>query len=206
MKTRSLSLVVLLSVPAWIVACAGEALPPDTPQNGTAVASAEPPPSTTATAAVTADPTPPTPPPVVAPPPKPGKEKIVGKWQFSFEGEPKAKAEEDAKKKFPKEKDQAKRDAFVKKIGDAAAGEWIEFEGGFFVSHTTDAKGKDKVVLKVKVDVTKDDNTAVSMKAVGKEEVSKKELKDEVSVSFKDDDTISMFDTKKKMNLTFKRK
>jgi hypothetical protein len=44
------------------------------------------------------------------------------------------------------------------------------------------------------------------MKAAGKEEISKKELKDEVSVSFKDDDTISMFDAKKKMNLTFKRK
>lgn len=204
MKSRCLSLVVLLSIPAWIVACGPEAPTPELPQNATAAAEVAPPP--TATAAVTADPTPPTPPPVVAPPPKPGKEKILGKWQFSFEGEPKAKAEEDAKKKFPKDKDQAKRDAFVQKVGEAAAGEWIEFEGGYYVSHTTDAKGKDKVVLKVKYDVTKDDSAAISMKAAGKDEISKKELKDEVSVSFKDDNTISMFDAKKKMNLTFKRK
>jgi hypothetical protein len=204
MKSRSLSLVALLFVPAWIVACGPEAPAPEVPQNATANAEVAPP--TTATAVVTADPTPPTPPPVVAPPPKPGKEKIVGKWQFSFEGEPKAKAEEDAKKKFPKDKDQAKRDAMVAKVGEAASGEWIEFADGYYASHTTDAKGKDKVVLKVKYDVTKDDSASISMKAVGKEEISKKALKDEVSVTFKDDTTISMFDPRKKMNLTFKRK
>jgi hypothetical protein len=202
MNTRHLALVVLMTVPAW-AACSEDPAPQPPPQP-TAAATADPAP---ATAAPTADPAPPAtaaePPP---PPPKPGKEKIVGKWQFSFEGDPKAKADEAAKKKFPKDKDQAKRDAFVQKIADEAAGEWIEFADGYYVSHTT-PKGKDKVVLKVKYDVASDDNTKVSLKPNGKDEISKKELKDVTfAVSFTDDNTIALVDAKKNMTLVFKRK
>src|SRR5262249_51031779 len=109
------------------------------------------------------------------------------------------------KKKFPKEKDQPKRDAFLQKIADEAAGEWIEFADGYYVSHVT-AKGKDKVILKIKYEVTKDESSKLTMKPAGKDEISKKELKDEVSVAFTDENTIAMLDPKKKMTLVFKRK
>ena len=159
-------------------------------------------------AAAPPPPSPPSPgrrPAAPPPPPKPGKEKIVGKWQFSFEGDPRARAEEDAKKKFPKDKDQAKRDAQLAKIADAASGEWIEFVDGAYVSHVTN-KGKDKIVFKIKYDVSKDESASITMKPTGKEEISKKEVKDEMSISFTDENTISLFDPKKKLNLIFKRK
>ncbi|MBK8254346.1 MAG: hypothetical protein IPK82_16970 [Polyangiaceae bacterium] len=166
----------------------------------TAVETAAP----TATAAATAAPTA-TAAVEAPPPPKPGKDKIVGMWMFSFEGEPKAKAEEEAKKKYPKDADQAKRDEYVKKIAETAAGEWIEYKDGYYISHVTE-KGKDKIVAKMKYEVTKDESSSITMKAVGKDEISKKEMKDEVAVSFKDDDTISMVDPGKKITLIFKRK
>lgn len=209
MNMRRLPFMMLLSISALAVACS-DPPPAETPPQPTtepavtAAPTAAETAAPTATAAMTAAPTATaaTPPP---PPAKPGKEKIVGMWQFSFEGEPKAKAEEAAKKKFPNDKDQAKRDAEVKKVEEAAAGEWIEFKDGFYISHVTE-KAKDKIVLKVKYDITKDDNTAVTMKPNGKDEISKKELKDEVTVTFKDDDTISMVDPGKKITLVFKRK
>jgi len=209
MNMRRLPFVMLLSVSALAVAC-GDPPPVETPPQPTGEPAATAAPTAaetaapTATAAATAAPTA-TAAVEAPPPPKPAKEKIVGKWQFSFEGEPKAKAEEAAKKKFPKDADQAKRDAEVKKVEEAAAGEWIEFVDGFYVSHVTE-KGKDKIVLKVKYDVVKDENTALTMKPNGKDEISKKELKDEVTVTFKDDDTISMVDPGKKITLVFKRK
>ena len=139
------------------------------------------------------------------PPARPGKEKIVGQWQFSFEGDPKAKADEAAKKKFPKDKDQAKRDAFVQKIADEAALEWIEFADGYYVSHTT-PKGKDKVILRIKYEIGSDDNTKVSLKPTGKDEISKKTVKEvEFAISFTDDNTIAFVDPKKG-TLVFKRK
>lgn len=196
MNSRTLSLLALVLVPAWAAACA-DPPPPDVPAQPTAD------PVTTATAQ--AAPPPPAPPPAPEPPPKPGKEKIVGKWQFAFEGEPLAKAEADAKKKFPKDKDAAKREAMIKQVGEAAAGEWIEFTDGHYVSHTT-VKGKDKVVLKIKYEIAKDETAKISMKPVGKDEISKKEMKDEVSVAFTDDNTITMMDPKKKITLIFKRK
>lgn len=209
MNMRRLPFVMLLSVSALAVAC-GDPPPVETPPQPTGEPAATAAPTAaetaapTATAAMTAAPTA-TAAVEAPPPPKPAKEKIAGKWQFSFEGEPKAKAEEAAKKKFPKDADQAKRDAEVKKVEEAAAGEWIEFADGYYISHVTE-KGKDKVVLKVKYDVVKDENTALTMKPNGKDEISKKELKDEVTVTFKDDDTISMVDPGKKITLVFKRK
>ena len=200
MKTRFLPLMVLLTVPAWLAACA-DPPPAEPPPQPAAQPAPEPP-----AAPPTADVTPPQPPAAPEPPPKPGKEKIVGKWQFSFEGDPKARAEDDAKKKFPKDKDQAKREAHLKKIADAASGEWIEFKDGYYVSHVT-LKGKDKVVLKVKYDVSKDENTKLSMKPNGKDEISKKELPKDVefAIGFADDNTIQLVDPKKGMTLTFKR-
>jgi hypothetical protein len=205
MNTKYLRLLVLSTLPAWGAACSEPPAPTPPPQPQ--AAPAEPAPAAPAPPAETAATPPAAPAPAPTPPPKPGKEKIVGKWQFSFEGEPKARAEEEAKKKFPKDKDQAKRDAHIAKIAEEAAGEWIEFADGYYVSHVT-VKGKDKVILKVKYDVSKDDSGKISMKPVGKDEISKKELKlkDELAVSFTDDNTISMFDPDKKLNLVFKRK
>lgn len=201
MKMRTLSLAAMMIVPVWLTACA-DPPPPEAPPQPTADPAAAAP-----TVAETAAPTPPpAPPPAPEPPPKPGKEKLVGKWQFSFEGDAKAKAEADAKKKFPKDKDEKKREDFVKKVADEASGEWIEFADGHYVSHTT-VKGKDKVVLKVKYDITKDESSKVAMKPAGKDEISKKELKDvEFNVAFTDDNTISLVDPKKNMTLVFKRK
>jgi len=180
----------------------------ENPPQPTAAPSADPAPTASAanTAAVAPTATPTATAVVEAPPPpKPAKEKIVGKWQFSFEGEAKAKAEEEGKKKFAKEKDTKKLDAFMKAYEEEAAGEWIEFVDGTYVSHVTD-KGKDKIVLKIKYEVTKDDNTSLTTKPVGKDEISKKEIKEEITVTFKDDNTITMMDPKKKITLTFKRK
>jgi hypothetical protein len=194
MKTRILPFFALL-----MVAACSDPPPPEAPPQPTAEPAATAAPTVAQTAA-------PAPPPVVeAPKPKPGKERIVGTWKFSFEGDPKDKAEADAKKKFPKDKDQKKRDAMVQKVADAAAGEWIEFHDGNYISHVT-TKGKDKVVLKIKYEVLKDEDNKLTLKPVGKDAVSKKQITETVHVSFKDDDTISMEDPKKKMNLVFKRK
>jgi hypothetical protein len=208
MNMRRLPFVMLLTASALAAACSDPPPAENAPQPvDTAAATAAPVETAapTATAAATAAPTATAAAMAPAPPAKPGKEKIVGKWQFSFEGEPKAKAEEEGKKKFAKEKDTKKFDAYIKGIEESAAGEWIEFVDGFYVSHVTE-KGKDKIVLKIKYDVSKDDNTSVTMKPNGKDEISKKELKDEVTVTFKDDDTISMVDPGKKITLVFKRK
>lgn len=207
MNMRRLPFLMLLSASALAVACS-DPPPAENPPQPTS----EPAPSAAPTAAETAAPTAapvetaaPTAAAEALPPPRPAKDKIVGQWQFSFEGEPKAKAEEEAKKKFPKDKDQAKRDDHLKKVAEAAAGEWIEFVDGYYVSHVTE-KGKDKLVAKMKYDVVKDENTSITMKANGKDEISKKEMKDEVTISFTDDDTISMVDPGKKITLIFKRK
>ncbi len=204
MKTRYLPLVVLSMVPAWLAACA-ENPAPQTPAEPAPATTAAAPPVTAETAAPPAPAPTPAPVPVADPPPKPAKEKIVGKWQFSFEGDPKTKAEDEAKKKFPKDKDQAKRDAQIAKIAESAAGEWIEFVDGSYVSHVTE-KGKDKIVLKIKYDVGSGDNAKLSLKPTGKDEISKKELKDEMAIAFTDDNTITVLDPKKKMTLVFKRK
>lgn len=192
---------------AWsLVACADPPAAENPPQpTATAEASATATAEATASAAPVTTSAPTASAKVEAPPAKPLKEKVVGKWQFSFEGEPKTKAEEELKKKFAKEKDTKKLDAELAKLSEAAAGEWIEFEGGNYVSHVTE-KGKDKVVLKVKYEVTKEEGSKLTMKPSGKDEISKKELKDEVTLTFIDDNTISMFDPGKKLNLTFKRK
>jgi hypothetical protein len=211
MNMRRLPFVLALTVSGWAVACSDTPAADNPPQpTGTATASAAPTmtetAAPTATAAMTAAPTATA---EVAPPPpapKAGKEKIVGKWQFSFEGEPKAKAEEEGKKKFPKDKDAKKLEAFIKGIETEAAGEWIEFSADTYTSHTTE-KGKDKVVLEVKYEIVKDDNTTLVTKAgKDKPKVGKIDPKVEISTTFKDDNTIEMTDPVKKIKLIFKRK
>jgi hypothetical protein len=213
MNMRRLPFVMLLSVSALAVAC-GDPQPAENPPQPTSTPTAEPAPTAvetaapTATAAATAAPTA-TAVVEAPPPPKPAKERIVGTWTFSFEGEIKAKKEEELKKKLgAKEKDAAKLDAKVaeeiKKIADEAAGEWVEFKDGYYVSHVTE-KGKDKVVLKVKYAIVKDDTGSVTMKADGKPDVGKMDPKMEVTVTLKDDNTLEMPDPKKG-TLVFKRK
>ena len=211
MNMRRLPFVLALMVSGWAVACSDTPAADNPPQpTDTSTATAAPTAMETAapttTAVATAAPTATA---EVAPPPpapKPGKEKIVGKWQFSFEGDVKAKAEEDGKKKFAKEKDTKKFDAYMKDVEAEAAGEWIEFTADTYTSHVTE-KGKDKVVLEVKYEIVKDDNTTLMTKAgKDKPKVGKIDPKVEITTTFKDDSTIEMMDPVKKVKLVFKRK
>jgi hypothetical protein len=213
MNMRRLPFVMLFAASAWAVACS-DTPPAENPPQGapTTTAEATPPvdtgaaPTAAPSAAMTAAPAASSAAVEAPPPAKPGKDKIVGKWQFSFEGEPKAKAEEEAKKKFPKDADQAKRDAEVKKIEEVAAGEWIEFTADTYTSHVTE-KGKDKVVLEVKYEVVKDDNTTLTTKpGKDKPKVGKVDPKMEITTKFRDDNTIEMKDPVKGITLVFKRK
>jgi hypothetical protein len=213
MKANRRMLVALVSLVMLGAACGGGETPPaDSPPQPTDTAktpsapstpesAATPPPADTAAQAQAAAPAAPA-------APKPGKERIVGQWQFDFSGEPRAAAEAEAKKKAGK--DEKKLADLMKEIEATAAGEWIEFTAApeaQYISHITE-KGKDKVILKVKYEVTKDENGTIVMKPAGKDEISKKEMpKDlEIPVTFKDDNTIEMKDPKKKMTLVFKRK
>ncbi len=208
MNISRLRYALLLAVPVSFGAACTENGPAESPQT-TAEATSEPAPTSEATTAPTSEPAPtatPTAEPKPTPPaPKPAKERIQGKWQFSFEGEPKAKKEEELKKKFAKEKDTKKFDAEMKTVMDQAATEWIEFADGTYTSHVGD-KGKDKVVMKVKYEVAKEDGNKLTLKGAGKDEISKKDMKEEISVNLVDDNTLEMVDPKKKMTLVFKRK
>jgi hypothetical protein len=212
MAKRHLSLALVSTIALLGVACGGGETPqPEMvtpPPADTAAKTDTAPPAPTPAAPETTQATPPkaaeaAPP---APAPKPGKELIVGMWQFDFSGEPRAAAEAEAKKKAGK--DEKKLAALMKETEEAAAGEWIEFTAdAMYISHITE-KGKDKVILKVKYEITKDEKGTIVMKPAGKDEISKKEMpKDvEIPVTFKDDKTIEMKDPKKKMTLIFKRK
>jgi len=218
MKANRRMLVALVSLVMLGAACGGGETPPaDTPPQPTdnATTSPAPTPEPAATPPATEAPAAQAAPPAAAQAqaapaaPKPGKERIVGKWQFDFSGEPRTAAEAEAKKKAGK--DEKKLAELMKEIETAAAGEWIEFTAppdAQYISHITEKGGKDKIILKVKYEVTKDENGTLVMKPAGKEEISKKEMpKDlEIPVTFKDDNTIEMKDPKKKMTLIFKRK
>jgi len=212
MAKRQLSLVLVSTIALLGVACGGGETPQaDTPPQPPvdakpAPTETTPPPATTEAAPAPTQAAPTPAPEQAAPAPKPGKERMVGQWQFDFSGEPRTAAEADAKKKAGK--DEKKFAALMKEYEDAAAGEWIEFTAdSMYVSHITE-KGKDKVILKVKYEVTKDEAGTVVMKPAGKDEISKKEMpKDlEITIMLKDDKTLEMKDPKKKMTLVFKRK
>jgi hypothetical protein len=213
MNMRRLPFVMLFAASAWAVACSDTPPADNAPQpTGAATTEAAPPadtgaaPAATPTTAASAPPAATTAAVEAPPPAKPAKDKIVGKWQFAFEGDPKTKAEEEAKKKFPKDADQAKRDAEIKKVEEAAAGEWIEFTADSYVSHVTE-KGKDKVVLDAKYEIVKDENTSLTMKpGKDKPKVGKLDPKTEITVKFRDDNTIEMKDPVRNITLVFKRK
>jgi len=209
MVMRRFSLVSLLTLGLLAAAC-GSPPPPEPPPSAPATPPAEPaapatPPPTdqAAPGADAAKPAEPAAEP--APAPKPAKEKIVGQWQFDFSGEPRGAMEADLKKKAGK--DDKKFEQLMKEAEEAAKGEWIEFTpDGNYVSHITEKGGKDKVVAKIKYEVVKEEGSTLTMKGVGKDEISKKEMKDEVAIFFKDDNTIEMKDPKSKRTLVFKRK
>ncbi len=134
------------------------------------------------------------------PPPKPLKEQVVGKWQFELTGEARAFHEAAARKKAGK--DEAKFQKLMKEIEEASAKEWIELSADTYTSWVGD-----KIEAQMKYEVLKEENGVLSVKPT-KDLVAKKDMKGDmvVSVSIKEDGSLSMFDPKKKINLIFKRK
>lgn len=192
---------VLFAAAAVLAACA-EAPPPEpvAPVSPPPPAPPEPPPPAAEPAPAPAAEAPPPkeePPP---PPEKPLREKIVGKWGFDLmASDPGKKAEEDAKKKAGK--DEKKLAELMKKVQEAADKEWIEFTAdSVYVSYVGD-----KAVYKAKYEVVKEEGNQLHVKQVGKDEIGKKEMKEEIVVTLVDDSTLQMKDPKKG-SLTFKRK
>lgn len=204
MNNRTLSYGLLLSIAALMAACGGDPQPADgppqpsttatdTPPPPSATADATPPPTATATAA-------PEPPP---PPAKPAKEKFAGKFQQQFAGEVKDAADAAAKKAAGKaDKDGKKYNAAMEKAQKAVEGNIIE--------NTADTLkwsvgGKAAHEIKFEADAKGDPN-ALTIK-LGKD--GKKDLKgQEVSITFKDDNTFEMkdpFSKKDAKTLVFKR-
>jgi hypothetical protein len=190
MNIRRLSygLSFSLAIGMFAVACGGEAPPPEVPPPPpppvaaapTAEPAAEPAPA--ASAAETAAPAEPPPPPA-----KPLKEKFAGKWQQDWSGDVKAAAEEAAKKAGGAKADQKKIDAALEKAHKDFKPESIELADGVL---TWSVNGKP--VHKFKYEVVKEDGQTLVVKAAEKDQVSKKEIKDELSYTFADDNTISV--------------
>jgi hypothetical protein len=185
MKIR---LSVLALSTAMLAACGGDPPQPETPPPPAPAApeptpAAEPAPADPGAAAGAEAPK-----KVDAAPAKPNKEKIAARWSFDFSGEAKTLAEEDAKKKSKDEKKQAEaltkaETAFTKKA--------VEFAGD-----TVTVYDGDKAIKKVKYEVVKDEGSTLTIKFVGKDEISKKDMATapEMTISFKDDTTIEMKD------------
>jgi hypothetical protein len=195
MKMLRSSLMLSVAVLSFAAACGGDAPPPETPP-------APPPEAEPAAANPAPAPPPPAAPKKEEPPPVPAKQKIQGKWAFDLMGsDPGKKAEEDAKKKGGK--DEKKVAALMKKIQDDAAKEWVEFSTDTYTSYVGE-----KPVFKVKYEVAKEEGTNLHLKAVGKDEVSKKAVPAadaEMPVTLVDDNTLQMKSGKKGL-LQFKRK
>jgi hypothetical protein len=154
---------------------------------------AAPPPAETASAAPTAAP--------AAPAPKPLKERVVGKWQFELTAEARAYHEPAIRKKTGK--DEAKFAKAMKELEEEAKKEWIEMTADTYTSYVAG----DKVEAQMKYEVVKEEGTTLTVKPT-KDLVAKKDIKGDmtITITMPDDDTIVMFDPKKKINLTFKRK
>lgn len=199
MKIRRLSHGILFSVATALVGCAGEVPPPEAPPASPPAAPETPPvtpPNADPVATAPADPPKKEEPP---PAPKPLKEKVVGKWQFDFlASDPGKKVEEAAKKKAGT--DEKKLADLLKKPTEEAAKESIEMTSDSYISYVGD-----KVVYKAKYEIVKEDDKSLHVKQVGKDEIGKKEMKEEMVVTFIDDNSISMKDSKKGL-LVFKRK
>ncbi len=128
------------------------------------------------------------------PAPKPLKERLAGTWQLDFSGEYRTAAEEDAKKKAGK--DEKKLADLMKKSEETAAKDKWEASGDSFAVWTGD-----KTTSKAKYEIVKEDpatNTIV-IKRVGKDEISKKDVAaGEISITFKDENTIEVRDWREK--------
>jgi len=128
------------------------------------------------------------------PAPKPLKERLSGTWQLDFSGEYRTAAEEDAKKKAGK--DEKKLADLMKKSEETAAKDKWEASGDSFAVWTGD-----KTTSKAKYEIVKEDpatNTIV-IKRVGKDEISKKDVAaGEISITFKDENTIEVRDWREK--------
>jgi hypothetical protein len=210
MKIRRLSYGLVVTFSLVAVAC-GDTPPPETPP-------VAPPPSAMPTDAASAAPAPTDAPsaapadtsaavaPPAAPPAKPNKDKFVGKWAQDFSGDVQAAAADAAKKAGGAKADQKKIDAAMKKSQDAftKTAALLEVADG---TATWSMGGKP--AHKFKFDVSKDDGASLNIKANEKDEVTKKDMKDEQDFTFTDDNTITIKNPdpkdKKGTVLVFKR-
>jgi hypothetical protein len=201
MNTRRLSFALLVSIAAIAVGCGDSTPPAETAPQPTATAAATtvaevaPPPVVTATA----EPAPPPPPPA-----KPSKDKWVGKFTQDFSGDVLNAADADAKKKAGKaDKENKKYNAAMDKAKAAVADNTIENTADGTIWST---KGKAKHTMGIKV-VSGDDPASLKIQFV---KDGKKDLKtpQDVSITFKDDNTFEIVDPFTKKNpqtLVFKR-
>lgn len=213
MNIRRLSYGLLLTTATALVAC-GEPAQPETPQGGTTTAAdttAAPTPTAaetatpvpTATATATASATAETPPP---PPAKQAKEKLVGKFTQSFEGDVKDAADAAAKKAAGKaDKDGKKYNAAMEKATKAFNDNASTVEN---TDKTLTWSLKGKPAHSVTIEIGSGDTGSVTIKLM---KDGKTDLKGrEVAITFSDDDTFSMVDPfakdpKKAQKLVFKR-
>jgi hypothetical protein len=185
---------------ALAAAGCGEPPPPATPPP------AEPPPAPTEpakpaeTTAAAPPPAAETAAPAPAAAPKPLKERVIGKWQFELSAESRAYHEASIRKKTGK--DEAKFAKAMKEVEEAATKEWIEMTADTYTSYVGD-----KIEAQMKYEVVKEEGNTLTVKPT-RDLVAKKDIKGDmtVPVSLSDDNTLVMFDPKKKINLTFKRK
>ena len=191
---RSISAIAIVLVASSFAAvgCGGDDSnkanpPPPPPASGSADA---PPP---ATGSGSATPAPPPPPPDPPPPPKKTvKELFVGTFVQAFEGEVKTAAEEAAKKKGGK--DDKKVAAELLKLEEAFKKAASSFEN---TADTLSASAGGKAQMKFKFE-GKEDGMNFTVKATGKDEVTKKDAKGEWTFTFKDDNTFELKDPKAK--------
>lgn len=189
---------------ALAAAGCGEPPPPETPppaepppaptepaKPAETTAAAPPPAATTAAPAAA---------PAPAPAPKPLKERVIGKWQFELSAESRAYHEANIRKKTGK--DEAKFAKAMKEVEEAATKEWIEMTADTYTSYVGD-----KIDAQMKYEVVKEEGNTLTVKPT-RDLVAKKDIKGDmtVAVSLSDESTLVMFDPKKKINLTFKRK
>lgn len=191
MKIRSLSYSLAFALTASLAAaCGGSDVQPETPPP------AEPPPAPVEpakpapaeTQAAVTPPAPAEPPKEVAPAPKPLRERLVGVWVMEWSGDVKTAGEAEAKKKAGK--DEKKLADLLKKAEEAAGKEKVEHTGDMMIR----SQG-DKTLSKVKYEVVKEEGNTITLKRVGKDEVSKKDAPaGEVVITFKDDNTFEVKD------------
>jgi hypothetical protein len=126
------------------------------------------------------------------PGPKSLKERIVGVWVLDFSGDVKTTAEADAKKKAGK--DEKKLADLMKKAEETAAKEKVESTGDTMILWDGD-----KTTSKAKYEIVKEEGNTLTLKRVGKDEISKKDVAaTEIVITFKDETTIELKDPKEK--------